>query len=97
VRKSKGKDMKEIYLRKAIAEYEYSHAPEYEKTRMTSKAVKEGTLDFEYDSPTSDVEISMDGAWVKARVWVPNEWLDKSILNTPRPSLSKEKKGGAGK
>ena len=42
---------------------------------MTSLATKEGTLDFDNDA-MSDVEIGRDGAWVKARVWVPKEWLD---------------------
>jgi hypothetical protein len=77
VRLSQSRRAKERYLRKAIAEYEYSYAPEYEKTRMNSKAVTEGALDFDYDNPVSDVEISRDGAWVRARVWVPKEWLNQ--------------------
>jgi hypothetical protein len=69
-------DLKERYLRKAISEYEYSPAPEYEKKHMTSKASNEGTLDFDYDKPESSVEISRDGAWVQARVWVPKKWIE---------------------
>jgi hypothetical protein len=77
VRLSQGRRAKERYLRKAISEYEYSYAPEYEKTRMSPKAVKEGTLDFDYHNPMEDVEIGRDGAWVRARVWVPKEWLNQ--------------------
>jgi hypothetical protein len=69
-------NIKERYLKKAITEYEYSFGPEYDRTRMTAKAATEGTLDFDYHSSDSDVEISRDGAWVNARVWVPKEWLD---------------------
>jgi hypothetical protein len=43
---------------------------------MTPKAAQQGTLDFDYHRPYSDVEVGIDGAWVKARVWVPKEWLD---------------------
>jgi hypothetical protein len=43
---------------------------------MTAKAASEGTLDFDYHNSDSDVEISRDGAWVKARVWIPKEWLE---------------------
>ena len=68
--------IKKRYLQIAIREYEYSPAPEYEKTRMSSQAVKEGTVDFDYKNAESDVEISLDGAWVNARVWVPKGWLD---------------------
>jgi hypothetical protein len=77
VRLSQGIKTKERYLRKAIAEYEFSYAQEYEKTQMSSKAAKEGTLDFDYHNPMEDVEISRDGAWVRARVWVPKEWLSQ--------------------
>jgi hypothetical protein len=35
---------KEQYLRKAIDEYEYSPAPEYDKSSMSSKALTEGHL-----------------------------------------------------
>ena len=77
MRLSQGRRVKEHYLRKAITEYEYSYAPEYERTRMSSKAAKEGTLDFDYHHPAADVEISRDGAWVRARVWVPREWLNQ--------------------
>ena len=72
----KGTELKERYLRKAINEYEYSYAPEYEKKQMTPKASKEGTLDFDYNNSEKDVEISRDGAWVNARVWVPKGWLN---------------------
>ncbi|MBN1570430.1 MAG: hypothetical protein JXA73_21485 [Acidobacteria bacterium] len=68
--------MKEKYLRKAISEYEYSPAPEYEKAGMTPRAANDGTLDFDYDNAQSDVDISRDGAWVQARVWVPKKWID---------------------
>jgi hypothetical protein len=57
-------------------EYEYSSAPEYDKSSMSSKAVTQGTLDFDYDKAQSAVELSTDGAWVSARVWVPKQWLD---------------------
>jgi len=67
---------KEQYLRKAIDEYEYSPAPEYDKSSMSSRALIQGTLDFDYDKAQSAVELSTDGAWVNARVWVPKEWLD---------------------
>jgi hypothetical protein len=69
-------ELKERYLRKAINEYEYSLASEYDKSRMTTKAVKEGTVDFDYHNAKEDVEISRDGAWIRARVWVPKEWID---------------------
>jgi hypothetical protein len=69
-------DMKKRYLLKAIEEYEYSYAPEYDKTHPTLVAVSEGTLDFDYHDPESDVKISPDGAWVNARVWVPKKWLE---------------------
>jgi hypothetical protein len=70
--------LKHRYLRKAIEEYEYSPASEYERSEMTSKAAHTGTVDFSYDDPDRDVELSPpgDGAWVTARVWVPKEWLD---------------------
>ena len=70
-------ELKRRYLRKAISEYEYSPAPEYERSRIGSKAAEHGTLDFDYKNSESDVEISSDGAWVKARVWVPKEWLNR--------------------
>ena len=79
--------LKKRYLRKAISEYEYSPAPEYDKSRMSSKAAKYGTLDFDWN-PESDVEISSDGAWVKARVWVPKEWLNRK----PGPRAIRKKK-----
>lgn len=66
-------ELKKRYLHIAIEEYEYSFAPEYEKKHMSRKATKEGTIDFDSDSA---VEISIDGAWVSARVWVPKAWID---------------------
>jgi hypothetical protein len=66
-------ELKERYLRRAICEYEYSPAPEYDKSRMSPQAAEAGTVDFD---PKADVEICRDGAWVAARVWVPKEWLD---------------------
>ena len=72
---------KEQYLRKAIDEYEYSPAPEYDKPRMSSKALTQGTLDFDYDNAQSAVELSNDGAWVNARVWVPKERLADSLTS----------------
>jgi hypothetical protein len=65
--------LKRRYLRKAIAEYEYSFAPEYTKRRMTRKALTKGTVDFDWQD--AEVQVSPDGAWVAARVWVPKEWL----------------------
>ena len=69
--------LKKQYLQTAIDEYEYSPAPEYEKSRMISGAAQSGTLDFDYDDPERDVDLSNNGsgAWVNARVWVPKEWL----------------------
>src|SRR5258708_3492876 len=67
--------LKKRYLRRAIAEYEYSFAPEYAKKRMSRRAVNEGTLDFDSNEADSSVEPSLDGAWVTARVWVPKRWL----------------------
>ncbi len=69
------------FLRKAIDEYEYSPAPEYDKKRMSPRACRAGTLDIDYANSTRDVELSFNGsvcngAWVTARVWVPREWLD---------------------
>lgn len=69
-------ELKKAYLQKAIREYEYSPAPEYEKSRMSTKAAEQGTVDFDYHDAESDVEVAPDGAWVSARVWVPKEWLD---------------------
>lgn len=66
---------KQKYLRKAIDEYEYSPAPEYDKPRMSSLAATHGTIDFDYDNADLAVELSIDGAWVNARVWVPKEWV----------------------
>ena len=93
MRKTESQSKRELekrYLRTAISEYEYSPAPEYEKSRMSSKAAEHGTLDFDYKNPDSDVEVSRDGAWVKSRVWVPKEWLKKKPgLRLRRKSTSK--------
>ena len=51
-------------------------ASEYDKLRMTNRAAEEGTVDFDYHNSKEDVEIGRDGAWVRARVWVPKEWID---------------------
>jgi hypothetical protein len=69
--------LKRRYLQKAIDEYEYSPAPEYEKSRMSPRAAESGTLDLDYDDPERDVDLSNSGsgAWVNARVWVPKGWL----------------------
>ena len=77
---SRHAELKGQYLRQAIEEYEYSPAPEYDKSHMSSRAVHAGTLDFDYDHPEKDVDLSNDGsgAWVNARVWVPKEWLGSS-------------------
>jgi hypothetical protein len=82
-------ELKQQYLRKAIDEYEYSRAAEYEKQSMTSRAVEYGTLDFDYDKPEKDVDLSstttgVNGAWVNARVWVPKEWLESNRLPSER-------------
>ena len=69
------KELKRTYLRKAIQEYEYSPAPEYDKVRMTPLAATQGTLDFGPNDDDSAVELSLDGAWVNARVWVPKQWI----------------------
>jgi hypothetical protein len=66
--------LKRQYLQKAIDEYEYSRAPEYQKRAMTARALSEGTVDLDYED-TDKVEISQDGGWVTARVWVPKSWL----------------------
>ncbi|MFZ0420768.1 MAG: hypothetical protein WAM04_21885 [Candidatus Sulfotelmatobacter sp.] len=73
-------ELKKRYLQKAIDEYEYSPAPEYERSRMGSRAAESGTLDLDYHAPERDVDLSNNGsgAWVKARVWVPKEWLDSN-------------------
>jgi hypothetical protein len=39
----------------------------------SARAAREGTLDFD---SSADVELSLDGAWVNARVWVPKAWLE---------------------
>ena len=67
--------LKQRYLRKAIDEYEYSPAPEYDKLSMSPLAATQGTLDFDYDKADSSVELSINGAWVNARVWVPKDWV----------------------
>ena len=66
-------EIKRRYFERAIDEYEHSWAPEYDKRAMTPKAVSEGTVDFDYGA-AERVEISTDGAWVYARVWVPKSW-----------------------
>jgi hypothetical protein len=66
-------EIKRRYLDRAIEEYEYSWASEYEKRAMTPRAVSEGTVDIGGD--IDEVEVSLDGAWVKATVWVPKSWL----------------------
>jgi hypothetical protein len=45
---------------------------------MSPRAAESGTLDFDYQGPERDVDLSINGsgAWVNARVWVPKEWLD---------------------
>jgi hypothetical protein len=67
-------ETKRRYLQIAIQEYEYSWASEYDKRAMTPRAISEGTVDFDYGD-TDGVEASPDGAWVRARVWVPKSWL----------------------
>jgi len=71
-------ELKNRYLQKAIGEYEYSPAPEYDKPHMSSRAAQSGTLDFNYDDPERDVDLCNvgSGAWVNARVWVPRVWLE---------------------
>jgi len=69
-------DVRKKYLRLAIEEYEYSFASEYQKRHMTRRAANEGTVDFGSYDEVSDVEVSPDGAWVKARVWIPKDWLN---------------------
>jgi hypothetical protein len=73
---SQQSELKKRYLKKAIEEYEYSFAAEYDKTQLSPKAASEGTVDFDYHDPDGDVEISSDGAWVNARVWIPKKWLE---------------------
>ena|SRR5581483_4189855 len=80
-KKTRAATLKQQFLRKAMVEYEYSPAPEYDKKRMSARAFRAGTLDIDYSNSTRDVELSFtgsvcDGAWVSARVWVPREWLD---------------------
>jgi hypothetical protein len=50
-------ELKRQYLRKAIEEYEYSPASEYDKTQMSSRAAEVATLDFDYDDPERDVDL----------------------------------------
>lgn len=52
---------------------------------MTPAAMKDGTLDFDYNDPESNVELCPRGtdAWVNARVWVPQKWL-KAKRSAPR-------------
>lgn len=72
---SQQSELKKRYLQKAIEEYEYSFAAEYDKAQLSPRAVSEGTVDFDYDNADADVDISSDGAWVNARVWIPQKWL----------------------
>ena len=67
-------ELKRTYVEQAIADYEYSWAPEYDKRAMSPRAVAEGTIDVAYDD-TERVHLSQDGAWVIARVWIPKSWL----------------------
>ncbi len=53
--------LKELHLRKAIEEYEYSLGPEYDKSSMSPRAVAKGTLDFDYHNAQSAVELSVSG------------------------------------
>jgi hypothetical protein len=50
-------ELKRQYLGKAIEEYEYSPASEYDKTQMSSRAAEVATLDFDYDDPERDVDL----------------------------------------
>jgi len=68
-----GKELKKLYIQRA-AEYEYSWAPEYKKRTMTKRASSKGTVDID-PADVERVEVSPDGAWVPAKVWVPKEWL----------------------
>jgi hypothetical protein len=53
--------LKELHLRKAIEEYEYSLGPEYDKSSVSPKAVAKGTLDFDYHHAQLPVELSVSG------------------------------------
>ncbi len=53
--------LKELHLRKAIEEYEYSLGPEYDKSSVSPRAVAKGTLDFDYHNAQSAVELSVSG------------------------------------
>jgi len=72
--------------RKAIEEYEYSPASEYDKPQIGSRAAECGTLDFDYDDPERDVDLcnAGTGAWVNARVWLPKAWLDSTSSRLER-------------
>jgi hypothetical protein len=72
--------LKRKYLRKAISEYEYSPAPEYDKRTMTRRAARGGTVDLDHSSAATAVEIGIDGAWVNARVWIPKDWITTDEL-----------------
>lgn len=74
-------ELKKRYLQKAIEEYEYSLAAEYDKSHLSPRAACEGTVDFDYDNAEANVEISSDGAWVNARVWIPQKWLQNPRVN----------------
>jgi hypothetical protein len=47
--------LKRCYVHRAIAEYEYSFAPEYSK-RHLSHAISQGAVDFDPDEPDSHVQ-----------------------------------------
>jgi hypothetical protein len=59
--------LKQLYRQKAIKKYEYSWAPEYEKRGMTRRAIRKGTVNFDWQD--AEVELAPDGAWVTASVW----------------------------
>jgi hypothetical protein len=55
-------ELKKRYLQKAIDEYEYCPAPEYEKSQMSPRASQSGTLDFDYDDSEKDVDLCNVGS-----------------------------------
>ena len=71
-------ELKRQYLRKAIEEYEYSPASEYDKPQISSRAAECGTLDFDYDDPERDLCNAGTRAWVNTRVGIPKAWLDST-------------------
>ncbi len=52
-------EVRKAYLRKAICEYEYSPAPEYEKCRMSFQGAEQWTVDVDYRYAKSDVELAL--------------------------------------